>query len=51
MLSPSVAPRTTSVTLRACACRCSAAWPAELPAPTTNTSRPAIPRASETDAP
>ena len=38
--SSSVSPRTSSVTERACAARCSAAWPAEFAPPTTKTSPP-----------
>ena len=51
MLAASEGPRTSSVTCRAYFARCSAAWPAELPPPTTNTCSPVIEGASETAAP
>ena len=43
--------RTTSVTRRAKRARCSAAWPAEFAPPTTYTSRPFSPCASEAGPP
>ena len=51
MVSASPARRTTIVTLRANRARWIAAWPAELPPPTMNTSRPSISRATLVAAP
>ena len=51
MLAPSRSPRATTVTERAYLARWTAAWPAELPAPTTNTRCPSVARASATAAP
>ena len=51
MLAASDGPRTSSVTCSAYRARCSAAWPAELPPPTTQTCSPVIDGASETAAP
>src|SRR4051794_23875139 len=51
ILSARDEPRTSMVTRRAYLARCSAACPAELAAPTTNTCLPAIARASVTAAP
>ena len=51
MLAASDGPRTSSVTRWAYRARCSAAWPAELPPPTTYTSWPVIDGASATAAP
>jgi hypothetical protein len=51
MLSARLGPRTSRVTCLAYLVRCSAAWPAELPPPTTNTGRSTIAGASDTAAP
>ncbi len=51
MLAARSGPRTSTVTEAAYLARCSAAWPAELPAPTTNTSWPSMALASAPAAP
>lgn len=51
MLCASESPRTSTVTCAAHLARCMAAWPAELPPPTTKTDRPAMAGASLTPAP
>ena len=51
MLLASESPRTTSVTWRAWLAKCSAAWPAELPAPMRKMSWPCVEPASLRDAP
>ena len=51
MLAARSRPRTTIVTDAAYLARWIAAWPAELPAPTTNTSWPTVARASAPAAP
>ena len=51
IVSSSPGRRTTIVTELANRARCSAAWPAELPPPTTTTSYPSISRAAVIAAP
>ena len=51
MLFASESPRTSIVTFSACFARCTAAWPAEFPAPTMQTFFPFMPRASLPAAP
>ena len=51
VVAASVGPRTTTLTWRAIPARCSAAWPAELPPPTTKTCWSANANISEREAP